>query len=102
MHLVDKFIREQQQQQPLDMDEGEPPQFWEPPAGTSGTSRAMQVANNQSLQFARNSQKVDLPATATMAGRKHAISSPSRPAGRDTGQQPKRGKEAARGATQPG
>jgi hypothetical protein len=61
MHLVDKFIREQQQQQPLDMDEGEPPQFWEPPAGTSGTSRAMQVANNQSLQFARNSQKVDLP-----------------------------------------
>ena len=41
MHLVDKFIREQQQQQPLDMDEGEPPQFGEPPAGTSGTSRAM-------------------------------------------------------------
>jgi hypothetical protein len=102
MHLVDKFIREQQQQQPLDMDEGEPPQFGEPPAGTSGTSRAMQVANNQSLQFARNSQKVDLPATATMTGRKHAISSPSRPAGRDTRQQPKRGKEAARGATQPG
>ena len=38
MHLVSKFVHEQQQRQQLAMDEGEPPQFREPPADTPGNS----------------------------------------------------------------
>ena len=49
MHLVSKFVHEQQQQ-PLSVDAEELPQFQEPPAGTPGTSQAMQVAQHQPLQ----------------------------------------------------
>ena len=89
MHLVSKFVHEQQQQ-PLSVDAEELPQFQEPPAGTPGTSQAMQVAQHQPLQPGSecrrldcNAQRVDSSATATMAGCKHGISSPSRPTGRD-------------------
>ena len=41
MHLVSKFVHEQQQQQLLSVDVEELPQFREPPAGTTGTSQAM-------------------------------------------------------------
>ena len=90
MHLVSKFVHEQQQQQLLSVDVEELPQFREPPAGTPGTSQAMQVAQQRPLQpesecrrLDCNAQRVDSPATATMAGCKHGISSPSRPTGRD-------------------
>ena len=94
MPLVRKFLHEQQQQQQqqqlLSVDVEELPQFREPPAGTPGTSQAMQVAQAKPLQRESecrrldcNAQRVDSPATATMAGCKHGISSPSHPTGRD-------------------
>ena len=90
MHLVSKFVHEQQQQ-PLSVDVEELPQFREPPAGTPGTSQAMQVAQHQPLQpesecrrLDCNAQRVDsTSATATMAGCKHGMSSPSNPIARD-------------------
>ena len=94
MPLVRNFLHEQQQQQQqqqlLSVDVEELPQFREPPAGTPGTSQAMQVAQAKPLQrepecrrLDCNAQRVDSPATATMAGCKHGISSPSHPTGRD-------------------
>lgn len=90
MHLVSKFVHEQQQQQLLSVDVEELPQFREPPAGNPGTSQAMQVAQQQPMQpesecrrLACNSQRVDSPAIAMMVGCKHDISSPSRPIARD-------------------
>ena len=104
MHLVSKFVHEQQQRQQLAMDEGEPPQFREPPADTLGISQAMQVAQDQPLQVACNSKKVDSPATAMMAGCKHGISSPSRPDERDSSpkEQPSKRKAGCSGQDQPG
>ena len=83
MHLVSKFVHEQQQQQLLSVDVEELPQIREPPAGTPGTLQAVQVAQPATatcLQLANGRLACN---TAMMAGCKHGISSPSRPMARD-------------------